>query len=191
MGMRETSRLNLCMTPFQTLWRAWEGFPLGIADWGGPPTWTLCPPPSPSCASYPTWTTTTAAPPQAVMSPQPACRQVISAIICDTHRSANKLYSSLRWNSAVCLRSAEKKYSSSIYSFLILWTLWLAYFSLNFQSDFPLRSFLSNLSPTETMLPCEFCEELFPEDFLILHQVRIKPPSVPALKRMWNFKLDH
>lgn len=25
---------------------------------------------------------------------------------------------------------------------------------------------------TETMLPCEFCEELFPEDDLILHQVR-------------------
>lgn len=25
---------------------------------------------------------------------------------------------------------------------------------------------------TETMLPCEFCEELFPEEDLILHQVR-------------------
>lgn len=25
---------------------------------------------------------------------------------------------------------------------------------------------------TEAMLPCEFCEELFPEEDLILHQVR-------------------
>lgn len=25
---------------------------------------------------------------------------------------------------------------------------------------------------TETVLPCEFCEELFPEEDLILHQVR-------------------
>lgn len=24
----------------------------------------------------------------------------------------------------------------------------------------------------DTMLPCEFCEELFPEEDLILHQVR-------------------
>ncbi|XP_048836712.1 TRAF-type zinc finger domain-containing protein 1 isoform X2 [Brienomyrus brachyistius] len=28
---------------------------------------------------------------------------------------------------------------------------------------------------TDTMLPCEFCEELFPEDFLILHQTGCSP----------------
>lgn len=27
---------------------------------------------------------------------------------------------------------------------------------------------------SEIMLPCEFCEELFPEEDLILHQVRVK-----------------
>lgn len=31
---------------------------------------------------------------------------------------------------------------------------------------------------SEIMLPCEFCEELFPEEDLILHQVRVKPLTV-------------
>lgn len=30
---------------------------------------------------------------------------------------------------------------------------------------------------SEILLPCEFCEELFPEEDLILHQVRVKPLS--------------
>lgn len=33
---------------------------------------------------------------------------------------------------------------------------------------------------TETMLPCEFCEELFPEDDLILHQTGCSPASAFA-----------
>lgn len=32
----------------------------------------------------------------------------------------------------------------------------------------------SNNIPSEIMLPCEFCEELFPEEDLILHQVRLE-----------------
>lgn len=34
--------------------------------------------------------------------------------------------------------------------------------------------------PTETMLPCEFCEELFPEEDLILHQTGCSPASAFA-----------
>lgn len=33
---------------------------------------------------------------------------------------------------------------------------------------------IKNMIFTEAMLPCEFCEELFPEEDLILHQVRKK-----------------
>lgn len=33
----------------------------------------------------------------------------------------------------------------------------------------------STNTASEIMLPCEFCEELFPEEDLILHQVRVKP----------------
>lgn len=31
---------------------------------------------------------------------------------------------------------------------------------------------------SEIMLPCEFCEELFPEEDLILHQVRFQPLTI-------------
>lgn len=36
----------------------------------------------------------------------------------------------------------------------------------------------STNTSSEIMLPCEFCEELFPEADLILHQVRVKPLSI-------------
>lgn len=36
----------------------------------------------------------------------------------------------------------------------------------------------SAYTSSEIMLPCEFCEELFPEEDLILHQVRVKPFAI-------------
>ncbi|XP_060106351.1 TRAF-type zinc finger domain-containing protein 1 [Heteronotia binoei] len=39
---------------------------------------------------------------------------------------------------------------------------------------------LSNKSKVETLLPCEFCEELYPEEDLILHQTGCSPASALA-----------
>ncbi|XP_075994717.1 TRAF-type zinc finger domain-containing protein 1 isoform X2 [Genypterus blacodes] len=41
-------------------------------------------------------------------------------------------------------------------------------------------SAVQDLDQTDTMLPCEFCEELFPEDDLILHQTGCSPASAFA-----------
>lgn len=41
-------------------------------------------------------------------------------------------------------------------------------------------STIQDLDQTDTMLPCEFCEELFPEEDLILHQTGCSPASAFA-----------
>nr|XP_057927788.1 TRAF-type zinc finger domain-containing protein 1 isoform X2 [Doryrhamphus excisus] len=47
--------------------------------------------------------------------------------------------------------------------------------------DFPSRtSVVQDRDQTDIMLPCEFCEELFPEDDLILHQTGCSPASAFA-----------
>lgn len=42
------------------------------------------------------------------------------------------------------------------------------------------NALVEDLHQTETMLPCEFCEELFPEEDLILHQTGCNPASAFA-----------
>ncbi|XP_054852585.1 TRAF-type zinc finger domain-containing protein 1 [Eublepharis macularius] len=49
-----------------------------------------------------------------------------------------------------------------------------------FSQDFLGSMNPSNKSKTETMLPCEFCEELYPEEDLILHQTGCSPASALA-----------
>ncbi|XP_028852039.1 TRAF-type zinc finger domain-containing protein 1 [Denticeps clupeoides] len=58
-------------------------------------------------------------------------------------------------------------------------------FNNNYRSTVPTSSG-PNPSQTETMLPCEFCEELFPEEDLILHQTGCSPASAIA-----SFSKEH
>ncbi|XP_044296778.1 TRAF-type zinc finger domain-containing protein 1 isoform X2 [Varanus komodoensis] len=65
-----------------------------------------------------------------------------------------------------------------------------------FSQDLPMPPDVSERSPAEILLPCEFCEELFPEGELILHQTGCSPSSalasfskssafIPQSERLW------
>ncbi|XP_066466121.1 TRAF-type zinc finger domain-containing protein 1 isoform X2 [Tiliqua scincoides] len=54
------------------------------------------------------------------------------------------------------------------------WSYGSPFFSQGFSADAP------NKPKVETLLPCEFCEELYPEEDLILHQTGCNPASALA-----------